>query len=198
MRDRWFDPADVYGEGTGIADLTRRWWGAYELLKSNDLEGSSGTSRLLRSAEDRITERIADELRELAGALDGSHRHVDLTSDVELEGGQVAYWVVLRCIRDGLTWDDVRPDRALEASGGVGEVAAGTIARLLQREADLWSSGAALDLAAFAHGTLSLVTGACVAAGVEPRMLIVADLNELRTRRYLEEYFASERAGKSE
>jgi phosphoribosyl-ATP pyrophosphohydrolase len=163
-----------------------------------DLEGSSGTSRLLRSAEDRITERIADELRELAGALDGTHRHVDLTSDVELEGGQVAYWVVLRCIRDGLAWDDVRPDRALEATGGVGEVAAGTIARLLQREADLWSTGAALDLAAFAHGTLSLVTGACVAAGVEPRMLIVADLNELRTRRYLEEYFASERAGKPE
>jgi phosphoribosyl-AMP cyclohydrolase/phosphoribosyl-ATP pyrophosphohydrolase len=197
MRDRWFDPADVYGDGTGIADLTRRWWGAYEILKSTDLEGSSGTSRLMRSAEDRITERIADELRELAGALDGTHRHVDLTSDVELEGGQVAYWVILRCIRDGLTWEDVRPDRALEASGGVGEVAAGTIARLLQREADLWSSGAALDLAAFAHGTLSLVTGACVAAGVEPRMLIVADLNELRTRRYLEEYFASERAGKS-
>ena len=26
MRDRWFDPADVYGEGDGIERLTRRWW----------------------------------------------------------------------------------------------------------------------------------------------------------------------------
>ena len=198
IRDRWFDPADVYGDGTGIGDLTRRWWGAYAWLKTTDLEGVSGTSRLLRSEDDRITVRVADELRELAGALDGTHRHVGLKSDVELEGGQVAYWVALRCIREGLTWDDVRPDRALEASGGVSETAAGTIARLLQREADLWSSGAAVDVAAFAHGTLSLVTGACVAAGVEPRMLIIADLNELRTRQYLEDYFVPERTGKVE
>ncbi len=191
IRDRWFDPADVYGEGTGIADLTRRWWGAYEFLKANDLEATSGTSRLLRSPDDRITSRIADELRELAGALDGTHRHVDRTLDVELEGGQVCYWVALRCIREGLTWDDVRPDRALATSGGVAESASNTLARLLRREADLWVSGGGLDVGALAHGTLSLVTGACVAAGVDPKALIVADLNELRTRPYLEGYFAA-------
>ncbi len=191
IRDRWFDPADVYGEGTGIADLTRRWWGAYEFLKSHDLEASSGTSRLLRSSADRVTARICDELRELAGALDGTHRHVDLTSDVELEGGQVCYWVALRCIRDGIHWDAVRPDRALAASGGVAESASSTIARLLRREADLWENGAGLDVGALAHGTLALVTGACVAAGVDPKSLIVADLNELRTRRYLEQYFGA-------
>lgn len=191
IRDRWFDPADVYGDGTGISDLTKRWWGAYEYLKDNDLEARSGTSRLLRSPDDRVTDRIAEELRELAGALDGTHRHVDRTSDVELEGGQVCYWVALRCIREGISLDDVRADRALAATGGVEESASNTIARLLRREAELWSTGRGLDVGALAHGTFSLVTGACVAAGVDPKALIVADLNELRTRRYLEEYFNS-------
>lgn len=194
LRDRWFDPADVYGDGTSLAELTERWWGAYEVLRDEDLESRSGTSRLLREPDDRITLRIADELRELAGALDGTHRHVDLTSDVELEGGQVLYWVAIRCIRDRVSWNDVRPDRALAANESiVTEAAAGSLARLLRREADLWTSGTSLDLAAMAHGTFSLVSGACVAAGVEPRSLIVADLNELRTRTYMNDFFARDR-----
>jgi phosphoribosyl-AMP cyclohydrolase len=198
IRDRWFDPADVYGDRQGIAALTRRWWGAYERLKATDLEAASGTSRLLRSAEDRVSARIADELRELAGALDGTHRHVDITSDVQLEGGQVAYWVALRCIREGLAWDTVRPDRALAATSDRKEMAAGTVARVLRREADAWVRGEPPDLAAFAHGTLSLVAGACVVAGIEPRSLIVADLSELRTRSYLDDYFAAETAEEAE
>lgn len=190
IRDRWFDPADVYGDDSGLAGTTKRWWGAYETLRTTSLEASSGTSRLLRDGQDRVTSRIADELLELAGALDGTHRHVDLTSDVALEGGQVCYWVVLRCIREGITWDDVRPDRALDAQANLSESASRTVAQLLRREAELWKSNVGVDVAAMAHGTFSLVAGACSAAGVEPGSLILADLNELRTRSYLEDYFA--------
>jgi phosphoribosyl-AMP cyclohydrolase/phosphoribosyl-ATP pyrophosphohydrolase len=197
IRDRWFDPADVYGDASGLAGITRRWWGAYETLRVTNLEARSGTSRLLRDNQDRVTTRVADELLELAGALDGTHRHVDLTSDVALEGGQVCYWAVLRCIRDGITWDDVRPDRALDTQGSLSESASRTVAQLLRREAELWKVNLGVDIAAMAHATFSLVAGACSVAGVDPKSLILADLNELRTRSYLEEYFADVAVGSS-
>ncbi len=190
VRDRWFDPADVYGSsGTGLATSTRRWWGAYESLRDNDWELASGTSRLLRDNHDRITSRIAEELRELAGALDGTHRHVDAASDVALEGGQVCYWIALRCIRDGLTWMQVRPDRALDESAAVGEGAMSSLAGLIRREADFWLAGSSLDIAALAHGSLAMVAAACSVVGVSPSSLIMADLNEMRTRSYLDPYF---------
>lgn len=192
IRDRWFDPADVYGpRGTGLATSTRRWWGAYESLRDNDWESTSGTSRLLRDREDRVTSRIADELKELAGALDGTHRHVDPASDVALEGGQVCYWIALRCIRDELTWMQVRPDRALDASASIGEGAAASLANLIRREAEFWLAGSSLDVAALAHGSLAMVAAACAVVGVTPSKLIAADLNEMRTRAYLEPYFAT-------
>jgi phosphoribosyl-AMP cyclohydrolase/phosphoribosyl-ATP pyrophosphohydrolase len=190
IRDRWFDPADVYGHpGSGLATTTRRWWGAYESLRTNDWESASATSRLLRSRDDRVTNRLAEELRELAGALDGSHRHVDPASDVALEGGQVCYWIALRCIRDGLGWMQVRPDRALDAPASVGEGATASLANLIRREADFWLAGSKLDVAALAHGSLAMVAAACTVVGVTPASLISADLNDMRTRSYLVPYF---------
>lgn len=190
VRDRWFDPADVYGGEPGLATSTRRWWGAYESLRDNDMESMSGTSRLLRDRDDRVTVRIAEELKELAGALDGSHRHMGAKSAVALEGGQVCYWVALRCIRDGLTWMQVRPDRALDAPPAVDESAATSLAKLMRREADCWHTGGNLDIAALAHGTLAMVASACAVCGIEPSSLIVSDLNEMSTRSYLETYFS--------
>lgn len=194
IRDRWFDPADVYGsDGTGLATSTRRWWGAYESLRDQDRESASGTSRLLRIRDDRVTARIADELRELAGALDGTHRHGDLASDVALEGGQACYWIALRCIRDGLGWEQVRPDRALDASSAEGEGASAmaSLAQLIRHAAETWRDSSIPDVAALAHGSLALVAAACATVGVSPGALIAADLNEMRTRAYLEPYFAT-------
>ncbi len=118
VRDRQFDPDDVYGTNGGIAAATQLWWAAYETLRDNDVSETSATSRMLRDDVDRITARIVDELRELAGVLDGTHRHAEepegSIADVRLEGGQVLYWLALRCIRDGLRWEAVRPDRALD------------------------------------------------------------------------------------
>ena len=43
-------------------------------------------------SSDGVTARLSDELDELAGALDGSHRHQDFAADVLLESTQVLYW----------------------------------------------------------------------------------------------------------
>lgn len=190
VRDRWFDPADVYGDGEGIATATRLWWGAYAWLREQPLEEESGTSRRLRAAADTIAPRVADELRELAGVLDGSHRHEDLTSDVALEGGQVCYWVALACTRADLAWEDVRPDRALDQA--VEETSIPALTALLRAEAGRWDGGSPLlDLAAAAHNVLALVAGTCAIAGVEPLELIRQDLDNLRSRPYLTPYFDS-------
>jgi len=188
-RDRWFDPADVYGGETGIGTATRRWWGAYAWLRDHDLTAESGTSRLLRAPDDRVTARIADELDELAGAIDGTHRHANLPADVALEGGQVCYWVALRCLRGGLTWDDVRPDRALDPPGDGPQSV--SLTSLLRGEAATWRLATPADVGALAHNTLALVSGACTVAGVAPLSLVRYDLDELRSRPYLTEYFSA-------
>jgi phosphoribosyl-AMP cyclohydrolase len=181
IRDRWFDPADVYGsESEGIGTLTRRWWTAYEQLKSADYAEYSGTSRVLRADEDLISPRIADELNELAGVLDGSHFHKGKSQDIELEGGQVCYWLTLICIRSGLTWDQVRPDRALDASGET--PAAATVASLLRANAGTWMVDSTGDVAARAHETFGLVATACATEGVSPMDVIAADLANVSAR----------------
>src|SRR5699024_1507899 len=64
-QDRLFDPRDVYGDGYGLEALTREWWGAYEWLHDHDFSEQSGTSRILRSPETSVINRIQDELGEL-------------------------------------------------------------------------------------------------------------------------------------
>ncbi len=194
VRDRWFDPADVYGEDGGIAALTRLWWSAYLELANAVHREHSATSRLLHAAEDHVTSRIADELRELAGALDRSHRHQDVAADVLLEAGQVCYWTVLRCIRDGVSWEDVRPDRALAPLGSDDVAPVPTTATLLRQLADSWTGEVAPDLYQLAHETMASVTRACALAGIKPDAVIRADLAERRSRPYLVDFFAGKDA----
>ena len=187
VRDRWFDPEDLYGSGQGLAGTTARWWGAYASLRERDLTPVSGTSRVLRN-DQPVTSRIADELRELAGVLDGTHLHNGPRTDAMLEGGQVCYWTVVEAVRRGMTWDEVRPDRALDREGGTEALPVTTLAALLHTEAAEVSRDG-LD-SARAHAIFSLVADVCVAMGILPLDLILRDLEELRGRSYLEEYFA--------
>jgi phosphoribosyl-AMP cyclohydrolase/phosphoribosyl-ATP pyrophosphohydrolase len=191
VRDRWFDPDDVYAPEGGIAATTRIWWAAYETMRDHDFTRESGTSRMLRQAEDRVTERIIEELRELAGALDGTHRHSDQLADIRLEVGQVCYWIALRCVRDGLAWERVRPDRALDPPQPEDVPSPAVIAELLRYQAASWEARRDDDPALPAFESMRLAANCCVIAGVIPTNLIRADLNELRTRRYLELFFAS-------
>lgn len=192
VRDRWFDPADVYdASGQTLADRTRRWFGAYEFLRDIDLTDVSGTSRRLRDRDVAVEPRIADELRELAGVISGTHRHSDATSDAVLEGTQSLYWLALSAAKAGLRWDDLGPDRALSTNSV--DVRPETAAALLEAEASAWDDFAANPdrtvLAARVHAAMALVAQACRTAGVSPAALVNHDLNDLRSKPYLTGYF---------
>ena len=202
VAERVFDPAVVCssrpdrpsagadGEARELESATRVQFGAYAYLRDNDLAAVSGTSARLRSAEDTVAERLADELRELAGALDGSHRHRDLAGDVLLEGGQILYWAILASLRAGGSWERLRPDRALLTADP--DLSGAASVAMLRAEADRWSAdrSGGSDVDARCHATLALVGQACRVAGVDPRSVVEADLSELRAKAYLDPYFA--------
>jgi len=203
VETRAFDPTVVYGDAAGaehsettgeerpkLAARTRLHFGAYAFLRGNDLTGPSATSRRLRSEEDGVTPRVAEELRELAGVLDGGHRHGGLREDAILEGGQVLYWVTLAALRAAVTWDRLRPDRALSTQ--VPTLDAITASRLVRAEAGRWEAepDPAVDQAARCHAALALVGQACAVAGVTPDELVDRDLAELRGKAYLADYFS--------
>jgi hypothetical protein len=201
VRERVFDPAAVYGvagdasspvtaETSGpLATATRRQFGAYAYLRDNPLDAESATSRRLRGEDEPLTNRIADELGELAGVLDGQHRHATFTSDLELEASQVIYWLLLLSVQRRLTWMQVRPDRALATTDET--IAPGTSARLLRAEAVRWAESlpGERDVPARIHATLALVGQACLAGGLDPLAAVEADLAELASRPYLAAYF---------
>jgi len=193
VRDRWFDPADVYGSTTspgapnGLEAVTRAWWQAFETLRDRDLTAESGTSRLLHAPEDAISPRIADELGELAGVLDGTHVHSTQAEDAALEGGQVCYWLAVTGVHAGLAWEQVRPDRALDAPDDGDIPAAPALGALLRAQAARWTAPAPDmdDLAARLHETFALAAAAMASLGVVPLDVIRADLDSLRSRPYL-------------
>lgn len=199
VRDRWFDPADVYGDATreGLATLTARQFGAYVFLRTHDVSDESRTSLILRQHDDEVTGRLADELEELAGTIEGTHGHVDRRSDIALEAGQVLYWLLLRCVRSQVGWDELRPDRALDVDATQESVSARLLAEVLRETAHQWrerAGEASANLASDAHATLNLVAQACVANSVAPREIVERDLVELRARPYLQPYFGSDAA----
>ena len=187
VRGRRFDPLDIYppdGKPAGLATQTRRWWSAYEWLRDHDLSAESGTSRRLRLQQDDITPRIADEMRELAGVLDGTHRHGSLRDDLLLESGQVLYWIACAAVWHGYTWEQVRPDRALDVAGET-RPHASTLAKLLRTRAAEVSDIVAWSEAALLHDSIALV-GTCLrACDLDPLDVINADLNDLAARPYL-------------
>lgn len=188
VRERWFDPKDVYGASAGVAGITSEWWGAYRFLQEHDLEHCSGTSRALRNTSTSVLPRIQDELLELAGVLNGSHVHTNERDDALLEASQVCYWTAVEALRTGQNWDDVRPDRALDRAGSDLPPSAATMAKLLR------ATAIRLDPASFttaaAHDLFATVATACLVLAIDPLELIHKDLKDLRARDYLAPYFA--------
>jgi phosphoribosyl-AMP cyclohydrolase len=192
--DRWFDPATVYAVGAqaglDLETLTKNWFAAYEHLRENDLAGISSTSKRLRAADPGSQRRIGEELRELAGVLDGSHRHADLEHDILLEGSQVLYWTAVTAVHARIPWVRLRPDRGLMTSER--SVATVSIAKVLRAEADQWTgSESSLPLDARLHAVIALVAQAARSAGVEPATLIERDLTDLQSKPHLADFFAS-------
>ena len=186
--ERVFDPADVYGHDpeADLVALTRDLMTTYALLRDHDLTAHSRTSALLRAGADRVSPRLADELRELAGAVDGSHAHGGTPAeDIALEATQCLYWCVLIALRAGIGWDDLRPDRALSTTADA--MPAPTITSLLRAEADVWARGEGRTnlVSARCHETIALVAQACRTHGVPIGGLVAEDLRQLRARPYL-------------
>lgn len=196
--DRWFDPATVYAApdqpALNLEALTQRWVAAYEYLKAHDLSAVSSTSARLRSSDARTQTRIGDELNELAGVLDGSHRHGELIDDVVLEGSQALYWTVVTGVHAGIGWDRLRPDRALMASDDA--FSSASIAKILRSEANGWiGHDDRLPLDARLHAVMMLVAQAAHSSGINPARLTQSDLAELHSKPYLAAFFAMISAG---
>ncbi|MBW3634444.1 MAG: phosphoribosyl-AMP cyclohydrolase [Chloroflexi bacterium] len=201
VRDRAFDPSEVYsglspasqpgepGEIDALAEATRRQFGAYAYLRDHDLTDESSTSRCLRDHSQDFRSRIAAELLELAGVLDGSHRHSDRERDLLLESSQVIYWTLLQALRDGLTWSRLRPDRALTT--GEEQIPVSTVTQLLRAQGSRWSvlEQPDADIAASLHATIALVGQACASAGLSPLAVVEIDLDDLNSRPYLAPFF---------
>lgn len=182
--DRLFDPRDVYGDGYGLAALTREWWGAYEWLRDHNLTSQSGTSRLLHDDSTSVIGRIQDELAELAGVLDGSHIHTNQHDDAVLEASQCYYWIVIESLKTGLTWDDVRPDRALDIiEKSMSAETGSTMLRSAAASLETVNAGVASHL-------LRLIAESVRALDINPRELIEHDMSDLKELSYLEAYFA--------
>jgi phosphoribosyl-AMP cyclohydrolase len=185
QRERVFDPATVYGDLPSISTLSREWFDAYRFLSRHNLGDVSFTSARLHDSTFDPNPRIADELRELAGVLNGTHGHGTRSEDALLEGTQVLYWLVLSAIRLGFSWDDLRPDRALET--GEEELGPALLVKMLVAEADRGLFG---DAAAI-HAAMALVSQACQSMGVSARQLLLTDIADLKAKPYLSEYFGN-------
>lgn len=187
--DPVFDPRDIYGDDDDRS-VESTWYGAYEFLRDRDLTAVSGTSRMLRTRTVPPFDRIADELEELAGVLAGEHRHTDLESDLLLEGSQVLYWIAVCSVLLELDQDE-----QLELAAGLSSHPepkdTETVIEDLRNQAEIWRQDQA-DVWDFElKETVWLVGEAMSAAEIDPIRLIERDLDELRSREYLRDYFFS-------
>lgn len=185
--DPVFDPKDIYGSPD--RSLESIWYGAYEYLRDHDLTAVSGTSRLLREQRVPPSDRIGDELDELAGVLSGEHRHTGLEADLLLEGSQVLYWVAVCSVLLGID----REQLELESGSSVHPEPKDTETVILdlRDHATLWREGRA-DIWEFElKETIWLVGEAMSAADIDPIRLFERDLAELQARPYLQRYFDS-------
>lgn len=196
-RDRAFDPVKVYGPGgqPDLAALTRALFDSYGLLRDHDLSDQSETSRRLHATSDTVTVRIGEELHELAGVLDGTHRHASFREDIRLETSQVIYWIVLACLRRGVTWNDLRPDRALMTTDPA--VHQKTLAALVYADSAIWAQPPtdALTFAAQSHATLALVAQAATIADVSLGEVIAEDVQSLRSKPYIQPFLKTPNLG---
>jgi phosphoribosyl-ATP pyrophosphohydrolase/phosphoribosyl-AMP cyclohydrolase len=193
-RERSFDPATVYGAAANsddeLAERSRDHYQAFAYLRDHDLSRDSGTSARLRSGDMLFHQRIADELRELAGVLSGEHRHTDRRSDLILEASQVLYWITLAALSERIAWSALRPDRALSTRSD--ELAVSTLVKMLEAEADRWTASDGHDSAGAAclHAALALVGQAILSEGITPLELIETDLAQLYAKPYMASYLA--------
>ncbi|MFH1546735.1 MAG: hypothetical protein ABIE14_05155 [Patescibacteria group bacterium] len=80
-------------------NLAQKLFGVFEKLRDGDFP-DSGTAKILRKENaEFFRKRAEEEFTELAGVVDGSHRHSDdFKKDFVLESSQVFYWLALAAV----------------------------------------------------------------------------------------------------
>lgn len=186
--DAVFDPGSVYEHAA--PQIERLWYGAYAYLRDHDLSEVSGTSRLLRDGGVPPVDRVADELEELAGVVEGSHIHEGFDADLLLEGSQVLYWIALCGVTSGWSIDS-----DFDLPGWLSSIdrsaSAETLGPNLIATAEVIRNADQASLLTVLGQATRLVAATAASAGIDPQRLIESDLEALRARLYLEDYFAS-------
>ncbi len=109
------DPRPRHAE---LASLMRELYAGYGRLRDDSQRylAVSGTARMLNDPEMtpiRLRARAREELGELAGVLDGSHRHEGGRADVLLESSQVGFWLCLAACAARYSYEEWHPDVVL-------------------------------------------------------------------------------------
>ena len=170
------------------------WYGAYEYLRDHDLGDVSTTSRLLHLSKPRLEDRLADELVELVGVLRGSHRHDGPEDDVALESSQCLYWLALTSVsrRIGVgPW--LLPLARSKAASDLEPVV-----EALVLAAEYWGEHVderePTQPAELMTATAIAIADAVRISRVDIEAVLLRDLDELRAKPYLVDYFAGAEA----
>ncbi|RAQ94544.1 phosphoribosyl-AMP cyclohydrolase [Thermogemmatispora tikiterensis] len=162
--------------------LLRQLYTAYQYLRDHDLSEQSHTSRLLQEHNPTyLLGRLADELQELMGVLQGTHRHQDLQADTILEGSQVGYWLLLLATTHRLPYEEFLPHQALLAGY---QQAVGEEQAVEQQQACL-SALATAEPPRLIEGLrlgFALIGRACALAGLSPLEPARDDLEQMRRK----------------
>jgi phosphoribosyl-ATP pyrophosphohydrolase len=159
---------------------------AYEFIKLGVPSGQSNTARLLRDPDwPLLRARLADELTELAGVLDGTHQHHGLPDDLMLETSQVCYWAFVCAHAAGIGFEEIRPTEN-ERDG----MNTASLSRCLcELAAQVSSEAAGPPSAASLRECWQAVVDACAAFGIDTAAPAHYDLEQMRSRGYMQPYF---------
>jgi phosphoribosyl-ATP pyrophosphohydrolase len=184
-----------------LEELCREAYGAYEYLRDHDLSAESGTSKRLRNGDfNKLRMRLVEELGELRGVIEGTHVHEGFEQDIILEGYEVWYWAACWMAAQGFTYDEVQPHLYLDH---------GFRRRFTKEARKLDALQMAEHLIAnfnestplhdnppnryFATGvfciTLNFIGMACRLNNTPPARLLERDIEEMRQKAYLAEYW---------
>jgi hypothetical protein len=172
---------------SGLEQLCRQVYGAYEYLRDNDLSAVSGTSKRLRSGDNqKLNTRIAEELMELHGVIEGTHVHEGFDQDIILEGYEVIYWSFCWAVANKISYEKLVPHERLQKG-------------FSQPIPTVYLLDGIKSLESYKNITddlllptiFSLVGNACAINGTNPSRLLERDIAEMRQKNYLKPYWNS-------
>ncbi len=179
---------------TDLERLCREAYGAYEHLRDNDFSAESGTSKRLRAGNPaKLGLRLAEELQELKGVIEGTHFHEGFDQDIILEGYEVWYWAACLAASRGCTYELIKPHRPLEAGF---KAASEQRATLFTTVPNLIEEALAADLEKVKviklfEEVMLFIGAACSLNNTSPQILLERDIREMRQKTYLAGYWQS-------